>query len=76
MARKGKIEIDREMCKGCLLCIRACPKKVLEEEKEPNMSGSYPAKQVNADECIACGNCWEVCPDVCITVYELEGNKS
>ena len=73
MARKGKIIIDRESCKGCLLCVRACPVKVLEADSEPNSSGSYPAKAVYAQKCIACSNCYEVCPDVCIEVYVTEG---
>ena len=73
MAKKGKIEIDRESCKGCLLCIRSCPVNVLEADKEPNSSGSYPAKPVNNEKCIACGNCYQVCPDVCIRIFELEG---
>ena len=72
MAKRGSIAIDRELCKGCLLCIRACPVKVLEVDTLPNASGSYPSKPVQAEKCIACGNCWEVCPDVCIRVYELE----
>ena len=72
MAKKGNITIDRELCKGCLLCIRACPVKVLEQDDQPNASGSYPSKAVQEEKCIACGNCYEVCPDVCITVYELE----
>jgi 2-oxoglutarate ferredoxin oxidoreductase subunit delta len=76
MAKKGKIEIDREVCKGCLFCIRACPVKVLEVDTEPNASGSYPSKPVNGDKCIACGNCYVVCPDYCIRVYELEGNET
>ncbi|MDR0501695.1 MAG: 4Fe-4S binding protein [Treponema sp.] len=71
MARKGKVIIDRELCKGCLLCIRNCPVKVLEEDTDQNSSGSYPAKAVQIDKCIACGNCFEVCPDVCIEVYEV-----
>ena len=71
MARKGKLSIDRELCKGCLLCVRACPVKVLEADTELNQSGSYPAKAVQEDKCIACGNCYEVCPDVCIEVYEI-----
>ena len=70
MARKGQIIIDREMCKGCLLCIRACPVKILEVDTGINSSGSYPVKAVDMDKCIACGNCYEVCPDVCIEVYE------
>ena len=72
MARKGKIEIDRELCKGCDLCIRACPVKILEIDKEPNSSGSYPSKVIDMEKCIACGNCYEVCPDVCIRIFELE----
>ena len=75
MAKKGKVIIDRELCKGCLLCIRACPVNALEEDTEPNKSGSYPSKPVDPDKaqlCIACGNCYEVCPDVCITVFQLD----
>ena len=79
MAKKGKVTIDRELCKGCLLCIRACPVKALETDTEANSSGSYPSKLASASQsasalqtCIACGNCYEVCPDVCIEVFELE----
>ena len=72
MARKGKIVIDRELCKGCYLCIRACPLKVLSKDTEPNSTGTYPVKHEHLEKCIACGNCYEVCPDVCIEVYETE----
>jgi 2-oxoglutarate ferredoxin oxidoreductase subunit delta len=72
MARRGKIVIDRELCKGCYLCIRACPVKVLEADTEPNSTGTYPSKPVRQEKCIACGSCFEVCPDVCIEIYELE----
>jgi 2-oxoglutarate ferredoxin oxidoreductase subunit delta len=69
MAKKGIIEIDREMCKGCMLCVRACPVKILETDTEHNSSGSYPPKVKETGKCIACGNCYEVCPDICISVY-------
>jgi 2-oxoglutarate ferredoxin oxidoreductase subunit delta len=45
--------------------------KVLEADSEPNNSGSYPSKAAHVEKCIACGNCYEVCPDVCIVVFEL-----
>ena len=73
MARKGRVVIDRELCKGCYLCVRACPMKLLEKDIEPNSTGTYPAKPGHPERCIACGNCYEVCADVCIEVYELEG---
>jgi 2-oxoglutarate ferredoxin oxidoreductase subunit delta len=76
MAKRGKVEIDRELCKGCFLCIRACPLKLLEADTTINASGSYPSKVVNPEKCIACGNCYEVCPDVCIRVFELEGAEA
>ena len=78
MARKGKVVIDREICKGCYLCIRACPVKALEKDTEPNSSGSYPSKPGGngaahpAGACIACGNCYEVCPDACIQVFQVD----
>ena len=72
MARKGRIVVDRELCKGCYLCIRSCPMKVIEKDTEPNSQGTYPAKPVVLEKCIACGNCFEVCPDVAIQVYGLE----
>ena len=72
MARKGKIIIDRELCKGCYLCVRACPLKVLGQDTELNSTGTYPSKAVQMEKCIGCGNCYEVCPDVCIEVYDLE----
>jgi 2-oxoglutarate ferredoxin oxidoreductase subunit delta len=72
MARRGSIHINRELCKACLLCVRACPVKALAQSQTPNASGSYPSEVVRPEKCIACGNCYEVCPDVCIEVYELE----
>ena len=71
MAMKGSVEIDRERCKGCQLCTRACPTKVLGIDPEPNSWGYFPAKVIAADKCKSCGNCFVVCPDVAITVYRL-----
>jgi 2-oxoglutarate ferredoxin oxidoreductase subunit delta len=45
--------------------------KVLGEDGEPNSTGTHPSKAVHPEKCIACGNCYEVCPDICIEIYEL-----
>jgi 2-oxoglutarate ferredoxin oxidoreductase subunit delta len=73
MAKRGKVVIDSELCKGCYLCVRACPLKVLEQDTKINSQGAYPSFAAHPEKCIACGSCYLVCPDVCIEVYELEG---
>jgi 2-oxoglutarate ferredoxin oxidoreductase subunit delta len=75
MAKKGSVTIDRERCKACYLCVRACPVKVLEPDKESNSWGYYPSLAARPEKCIACGSCYLVCPDVCIEVYEIKGGE-
>ena len=72
MARKGEIVINRDLCKGCLLCARACPLKLLQADTALNSQGCYPVLPPEGAKCVACGNCFEVCPDVCIEVFEAE----
>ena len=72
MARKGRVVIDRELCKGCYLCIRACPVKALEKDTVPNAGGAYPSAPAKNAGCIACCNCYEVCPDAAIRVFQLD----
>jgi 2-oxoglutarate ferredoxin oxidoreductase subunit delta len=72
MAKRGTITIDRERCKGCYLCVRACPVKVLAADGAPNSTGTYPARAAAPEKCIACASCFEVCPDVCLEVFEEE----
>jgi 2-oxoglutarate ferredoxin oxidoreductase subunit delta len=45
--------------------------KVLGVDDEANSWGYYPARVVDVEKCIACGNCYAVCPDVAVTVYKL-----
>lgn len=72
--RKGFIEIDAERCKGCFLCVRACPFNVISREGPINSTGTQVPLVAQASLCTACTSCYLVCPDVAITVYE-EGEK-
>jgi 2-oxoglutarate ferredoxin oxidoreductase subunit delta len=62
--------IEEEECKGCGLCIDACPEKVLVEQKHLNRMGFHPAGYVGAG-CTGCGICFYQCPEPgAITVYK------
>ncbi len=68
---KGRIEINEANCKGCTLCMIACPQHVIQMETERvNVRGYYPAMLVDPEgKCTGCAICAVACPDVCITVY-------
>ncbi len=74
MARiKGAVVINTERCKGCDLCVIACPVDVLSlETKEVNNKGYHYAFAAQAEACIGCASCGYVCPDGCITVYKTK----
>ncbi|MBQ7444178.1 MAG: 4Fe-4S binding protein [Bacteroidaceae bacterium] len=67
---KGAIVVNTERCKGCRLCVEACPVGILElADKMVNRRGYRYVEQVKADACTGCTSCAVVCPDACITVY-------
>jgi 2-oxoglutarate ferredoxin oxidoreductase subunit delta len=68
MAKRGDIVINIEKCKGCEVCLTACPNQVLAMSHEVNTKGYHYSVKVNAN-CTGCANCAVVCPDAIITVY-------
>ncbi len=65
---RGTVIIEQEICKGCELCIEACPQESLALSAQINKKGYRYAELIN-DSCTGCVNCALVCPDVAITVY-------
>lgn len=66
---KGKVEFREAYCKGCGLCVNACPKKILRISKRTNAKGYDVAECVDQEACIGCASCATMCPDSVITVY-------
>ena len=69
---KGAVVVDTEVCKGCDLCVDACPEDVLALNREVNSKGYHYSYMKNPDACTGCSNCAVVCPDTCITVYRVK----
>ena len=69
---KGSIEVDIEKCKGCGVCVVACPVNVIALSPNVNGKGYNYAEAVNPDDCTGCTNCAVVCPDGVITVYRVK----
>ncbi len=65
---KGTIQIDRERCKGCALCIELCTKDCISLSEDLNLKGYFVAAFDDQKGCNACRNCALMCPDVAIEV--------
>jgi 2-oxoglutarate ferredoxin oxidoreductase subunit delta len=69
---RGTVVIDTEVCKGCDLCIDACPPRVLvmTTGSQVNTRG-YAYPQLLAG-CTGCRACSQICPDFVFQVYKYE----
>jgi 2-oxoglutarate ferredoxin oxidoreductase subunit delta len=59
---RGKLELNSEECKGCGLCVEACPPKTLRLAACLNRSGYHPVTY-RGSGCTGCGICFMVCPE-------------
>ena len=65
----AKAIIDETKCKGCDLCVAACPRKILVLSPDKiNSKGYHPAQVIDQSKCTGCASCAIMCPDVAITV--------
>ena len=72
-ASRGSVQIDIERCKGCELCIPACPPQVLSMSTALNELG-VPFPELSPG-CTGCSACLLVCPDYCFEVYRFDDAK-
>lgn len=56
------IEVDKNLCVGCLVCIEECPINAIDQDGDK--------VKINKDKCILCGRCVDVCPTNAIKMWE------
>jgi len=60
-----EVNINRNFCKNCLICLNICPKKVFGLDDKYEIFAKYQ------EECIGCKLCENLCPDFAIEVDEI-----
>jgi len=68
---RGLLRVDVSECKGCGLCIEACPPNAIHLSDDLNHYG-YRTATYNGTGCTGCGICFFACPEPgAITVLRL-----
>ena len=65
----AKLTFKTDKCKGCGLCIDACPKGLIKLAADKiNQKGYHPAEITDESACVGCAACAMMCPDCIIKV--------
>jgi 2-oxoglutarate ferredoxin oxidoreductase subunit delta len=70
MKTVGTVDIAEQLCKGCNLCVPACPESVLAMTTTLNEKG-WPVVALVESGCTGCTMCALACPDGVFTVYRV-----
>ncbi|MDR1905706.1 MAG: 4Fe-4S binding protein [Clostridiales bacterium] len=62
------VTFNEALCKGCSLCVVACPKKIINLSNRSNEKGYFAAEVKDKSLCTGCAACAQMCPDVVIEV--------
>ena len=68
---RGSVVIDTEACKGCDLCIDACPPAVLVMTTHAHNSRGYRYPLL-LPGCTGCKACSQICPDFVFQVHRFD----
>ena len=70
----AKAKANTELCKGCRLCVRACPRHAIIPLELVNKNG-YEIIEIDQEKCNGCGACAAVCPNHVIEVVPEHKRK-
>ncbi len=62
--KQARIEINREWCKGCGICVAFCPQEVLGLDDEEKAVVLHP------ENCNLCGMCELRCPEIAVEIIQ------
>ena len=65
----GQVVVDEARCKGCGVCIAACPCDVLALSANVNAKGYNYVEMAREEACTGCASCGIICPDSCLVIY-------
>ena len=66
MKNSFKVDVNKNWCKGCSICINVCPKKILK------LGEDFKVYCVDESLCVGCAICEIKCPDYAITISKKE----
>lgn len=69
MPVKGWIEVSEFFCKGCDLCVNACPQHVMALDMDRLTPKGYHPVHLISEGCTGCAICGIVCPEAALTIY-------
>lgn len=65
----AKMTVDEYFCKGCGLCVDACPLDIVRlDGARITSKGHHPAYCIDQNACTGCLSCALMCPDVAIRI--------
>ena len=76
MSIKGWIEVNDLYCKGCELCLCACPQQVLSINIDQFTPKGYHPVHIFREGCTGCGICALMCPEAALIIYREVSKRS
>lgn len=73
---KFRLQIDRERCKGCALCVSACVQTALRLSKGLNAKGQHFAEFDPSQGCTGCRRCADLCPEAAIKIVREKNSDA